>query len=87
METASGQVLARIQHEGGVEGVAFSPDSRFLATAGGRAAYILPLDTEELFARVCARLLRNLTREEWNRYIGPDEPYHATCPNRPVPEK
>ncbi|HIQ00688.1 MAG TPA: hypothetical protein EYH30_00910 [Anaerolineales bacterium] len=65
--------------------IAFSPDGRYLATAGGKDVFILPLDQEELFARVCARLPRNLTEHEWQQYIGPDIPYHPTCPDLPVP--
>jgi len=41
---------------------------------------------EDLIAEACARLPRNLTREEWQQYIG-DEPYRPTCPNLPVPEE
>ena len=39
---------------------------------------------EDLIAEACARLPRNLTLEEWQRYIG-DEPYRPTCPDLPMP--
>jgi WD40 repeat protein len=87
VEVSTGREVARIRHEGDVSQVAFSPDGRYLATAGGNDVYVLPLDIEELFARVCARLTRNLTHQEWNRYIGSEVSYHATCPNLPVPEE
>ena len=81
------QEIARIRHQGAVLDVTFSPDGRYLFTAGEDNVYILPLDTEDFFNKVCARLSRNLTREEWIRYLGPEEPYHPTCPNLPVPEE
>jgi WD40 repeat protein len=34
--------------------------------------------------RACTIANRNLTREEWERYI-PGLPYQATCPNLPLP--
>lgn len=87
VEVLTGREVARARHEDVVNEVAFSPDGRYLATAGGNDAFILPLEREELFARVCARLPRNLTHAEWNHYVGPDIPCHATCPDLPVPEE
>ena len=43
------------------------------------------LTREDRIAQACARVLRNLTAEEWARYL-PAETYRATCPDRPVPE-
>ena len=58
--------------------VAFSPDGSHLATESGREQIwpLLPLD---LVGHACARLRRNLTTEEWSRYLG-DEIYRKTCP-------
>jgi hypothetical protein len=36
--------------------------------------------TEALIAEACARLPRNLTVEEWQRFLG-DEPFRTTCPS------
>jgi len=33
----------------------------------------------------CARLTRNLTKEEWKQYL-PDEPCRKTCPDLPERE-
>ena len=38
---------------------------------------------DDLIAGACSRLTRNLTYEEWQRYL-PDEPYRKTCENIPV---
>ena len=37
------------------------------------------LRPDDLIKEACARLTRNLTHEEWTRYLG-DEPYRKTCP-------
>ncbi len=40
---------------------------------------------EDLVRVACERAPRNLTREEWQRFL-PDEEYRATCPDLPVEE-
>lgn len=40
-------------------------------------------DPGSLLAQACARANRNLSREEWERFVGPAHPYHRTCPNLP----
>jgi WD40 repeat protein len=40
-------------------------------------------DPDSLLAQACARANRNLTRQEWQRIVGPDRPYHRTCPALP----
>jgi WD40 repeat protein len=41
--------------------------------------------SEDLIDLTCASLTRNLTREEWQQYLGA-KPYQATCPNLPTPQ-
>jgi KaiC/GvpD/RAD55 family RecA-like ATPase len=85
-EAATGREMARIRHEGWVLAVAFSPDGKWLAIASESTARVWLVWPEDLIAEACSRLTRNLTREEWRRYLG-DEPYRPTCPNLPVPEE
>jgi WD40 repeat protein len=40
-------------------------------------------DPGSLLAQACARANRNLSRQEWERFVGPAHPYHRTCPNLP----
>jgi hypothetical protein len=42
------------------------------------------LDPDDWQVLVCHAAGRNLTLEEWNQYLGPDEPYRATCPEWPA---
>jgi len=39
---------------------------------------------EDLITDACSRLNRNLTRAEWQQYIGDALPYQAVCPNLPI---
>ena len=74
-------------HENGVLAVAFSPDGQRLVTASlDNTARVWLIWPEDLIAEACGRLTRNLTRDEWGRYL-PEESYHLTCPNLPTPEE
>jgi len=86
-EAATGREMARMQHKDCVETLAFSPDGKWLATGSkDGTARVWLWRPEDLIAEACSRLTRNLTHEEWRRYLG-DEPYRPTCPNLPVPEE
>jgi len=65
---------------------AFSPDGRFLVTAGGDShAMIWDLRLTAWRSRACEIAGRNLTREEWRVYLPPGTPYRATCEQWPAP--
>jgi WD40 repeat protein len=53
----------------------------FLRDGGG--LWLWRHDPGSLLAQVCARANRNLSRQEWERFIGPIQPYHRTCPDLP----
>ena len=38
------------------------------------------MDTQDLAGQVCDLVSRNLTRDEWDLYIGDDIEYECTCP-------
>jgi WD40 repeat protein len=65
--------------------LAWSADGRWLATAGTDGTLrIWPLTTTDLTSDACARVMRNLSPEEWKIAIG-DEPVRATCPESSAP--
>lgn len=69
---------------GDVRDVAPSPDGLLLADVDGSPAVgFRDLDPASWRDRACAVANRNLTRAEWDRYLGPDVPYRATCPALP----
>lgn len=83
-EAASGQEVARMEHRNDVMDIAFSPDGKWLASGGyDRTARVWWLWPQDLIAEACARLPRNLTQIEWERFF-PNEPYQPTCPNLPI---
>jgi WD40 repeat protein/uncharacterized membrane protein len=80
---ATGRELARLPHRAQVLAVAFSLDRKYVTTLSrDGAARTWFLQPEDLLAEACARLTRNLTEEEWHRFVG-DEPYRPTCPKLP----
>ncbi len=59
---------------------AFSQDGKTLAVVGGMHSVIIHnLDQSTWSEKACKIANRNLTKDEWNMYMGV-LPYHETCP-------
>jgi WD40 repeat protein len=83
----TGKEVYRFGHKNYVSSLAFSPDGAFLVSGSGDHTIGVWLwRPGDLIKQACTHLTRNLTLEEWRQYL-PNEPYRATCPNLPVPEK
>jgi WD40 repeat protein len=64
---------------------AYTPDGRYLLTVyGDGAAYRWPLRLRAWEQHACAVAARNLTHEEWRRFVG-GRSYSTVCPQFPVP--
>ena len=77
-----------LSHEATVNSVAFSPVGWQLASVSWDGTIrIWIARTETLADRVCEKVWRNLTLNEWRRFVGADLPYERTCPNLPSGEE
>lgn len=62
-----------------VFGVTFSKNSRQLVACGAdRTTRIWNIDPEDLYQQVVRKIDRDMTVDEWNRYIGKDIPYEKS---------
>jgi WD40 repeat protein/tRNA A-37 threonylcarbamoyl transferase component Bud32/energy-coupling factor transporter ATP-binding protein EcfA2 len=64
-----------------IEALDVSRDGRLTAYTGDEGVlYVERTRTAELAAKVCPLLWRNLTRDEWDRFVGRDIAYRSVCP-------
>ena len=83
-ETLTGKEIFQMNADS-VTSATFSPDDRYIATGGmDGTARIWGWQNEDLLANPCYFVTRNLTKEEWKRYVGDDLPYEAICPDFPI---
>jgi WD40 repeat protein len=69
-----------------VSGIAFSADGRRLAAASSFHNQIHVVDGPAAWAGLlCERLTRNLSKSEWQQYVGKEWPYLKQCPLLPIP--
>jgi WD40 repeat protein len=65
-------------------GATLRPDGRQLAAATEQGVQLWDLDPDAWRDAACRIAGRNLTRDEWERYMPHGEPYQATCPQWPA---
>jgi len=72
--------------KGNIFSVALSPDGKWIAAGSSKDLVMVWPRTKVLVELVCKKVWRNLTQDEWNRFIGQDIPYECTCSNLPSGE-
>lgn len=89
-DARSGAPVAALGARGLVAGLDFSGDGRFLASSvylseesGFAPAAVWVWRVQDLIDLACRTVLRNLTLEEWESYMGGMGEYRATCEELP----
>ena len=62
------------------DGSALRPDGLQLAVPGAHGIALWDLDPAAWHTAACELAGRNLTKQEWERYLGGLAQYHETCP-------
>ena len=83
-DVLTGQEIARMEHPAPVVSVAFSADGKSVISGGIAAARTWQWQPDDLIASACSHIPRNLTRAEWQQYMGEALAYQAVCPNLPL---
>ncbi len=69
-----------------ISSVAFAPDGRTIAASnfsGPSDVVLWDVDPDSWVRRAVRIANRNLSWDEWQRFVGPDVPYHRTIPDLP----
>lgn len=80
--SGSPPILIHANH-GYVYSLAYAPDGQTLVAAGSDITIQIWASSERLAAAICDRVGRNLTGQEWARFVGEGVPYELTCPSLP----
>jgi WD40 repeat protein len=72
-----------LEHGSGVLSLVVMSDGRLASGGEDGKIKLWLVDEEKLIAALCLRAGRNLTKDEWARYISSDTPWHASCRSRP----
>ena len=81
VDVESRRVFSEVRRPWPVFGVAFSPDNKRLASAGGLgSAQVWPISVESWREIACSTANRNLSRKEWLQLAGNSIAFRPVCP-------
>jgi WD40 repeat protein len=78
------QEIIQMKHDSYVGFAAFSLDGKYAVSSEDSIIHMWLYRPEDLIADACSRATDNLTRNEWNQYIGDALLYQAICPGLPI---
>jgi WD40 repeat protein len=71
-------------HTSAVTNLNFNPDgTKFVSASADQALRVWPLPKTSPEA-LCAKLTRNMSRDQWNEWVSPSIDYITACPGLPI---
>ena len=68
-------------HDSWVMDIAFSSDGNYLVSSGNdKTIRLFEINSDILESKICSKVNRNLTKNEWITFVGKDISYHELCP-------
>ena len=66
-------------------GMFFFANGKTVVSASKNEIILWNIDQQSWSEKACSIAGRNFTQQEWDQFVGPSVPYHATCPELPIP--
>ncbi len=64
----------------GFKPLLFSPDGeKIIAGCKDNLIRVWPTNTKKMAEQICPKITRNMSSEEWNRFVAKDIPYEESC--------
>lgn len=83
-DLSTSEEITQVVHQGEILAVAFSADGKNVISNGGGITRTWLFQQKDLIDNACSQVTRNLTKSEWQKYIGDILPYTAVCQNLPI---
>lgn len=82
------QPIVLNDHDSWVQTIAFSPDGlKLIAGCRDNLIRIWPTNTDLMATQICPKISRNMSQEEWNRFVASDIEYENSCEDLKKPEE